>query len=197
MVNPHGLLPTFGSFMIVAYLSLLSFLPFLMLTLVFLELRHRNLVGPTGGNEQADSAIDPGLRVSSRSDAGSLAYSAFRNGWKRVITSSKRERAENYLRRILALTGAAALGNGYVLDIGATRFHVRAGRVGQMRDLNDPDCPYKETCFYLPNKDMPRDEQVATALLQLANNPSLFERWAAQDGLKIKPDGQAFPSVVE
>jgi hypothetical protein len=181
--------------MIVAYLSLLSFLLFLMLTLVFLELRQKNLAGPTGGKGQADSVLDPSLRVLSRSDAGSLAYSALQNGWKRVSTSGKKERAENYLRRIIALTGAAPLGNGYVLDIGATRFHVRAGRVGQLRDLNDPDCPYKETCFYLPNKDMPRAEQVASALLQLANNPSLFEKWAVQDGLKIRPNGQVFARV--
>jgi hypothetical protein len=181
--------------MIVAYVSLLSFLPFLMWTLVFLDLRQKTSAGPTGGREQPDGVLDPSLRVLSRSDAGSFAYSALQNGWKRVSTSSKKERAENYLRRIVALTGAAPLGNGYVLDIGATRFHVREGRVGQLRDLNDPDCLYRETCFYLPNKDMPRAEQVASALLQLANNPSLFEEWAVQDGLKIKPDGQVFPPV--
>jgi hypothetical protein len=179
----------------IVYVSVLSFLPFLMLTLVFLDLRQGTLDRSTGGNEQPDSVLDPRLRVLSRSDAGSVAYSALQNGWKRVSTSSKKERAENYLRCIVALTGAAPLGNGYVLDIGATRFHVRAGRVGQLGDLNDPDCPYKETCFYLPNIDMPREEQVATALLQLANNPLLFEKWAAQDGLKIKPDGQVFPRV--
>jgi hypothetical protein len=181
--------------MIFAYLSLLSFLPFLMWTLVFLDLRRRTLTRPPGGKEQADSVLDLSLRILSRSDAGSVAYSALQNGWKRVSTSSKKERAENYLRRIVALTGAAPLGNGYVLDIGATRFHVREGRVGQLRDLNDPECPYKETCFYSPYKDMPRAEQVGSVLLQLANNPSLFEKWAVQDGLKIKPDGQVFARV--
>jgi hypothetical protein len=186
--------------MIVVYVSLLSFLPFLMWTLVFLDLRQKTSAGPTGGREQPDGGLDPSLRVLSQSDAGSIAYGAFaysalQNGWKRVSTSGKKERAENYLRRIVALTGAAPLGNGYVLDIGASRFHVREGRVGQLRDLNDPECPYKETCFYLPNKDMPRAEQVATALLQLANNPSLFEKWAVQDGLKIRPNGQVFARV--
>jgi hypothetical protein len=178
--------------MVAAYLSLLSFLLFLMWTLMFLDFRQRILARPTDGNERADNVLDPSLRSSSRSNAGSVAYSALQNGWKRVSTSSKRERAENYLRRIVALTGAAPLGNGYVLDIGATRFHVREGRVGQLRDLNDPDCLYKETCFYSPYKDMPRAEQVGSVLLQLANNPSLFEKWAVQDGLKIKPDGQVF-----
>ena len=42
---------------------------------------------------------------------------------------------------------------------------------------------------------MPRAEQVATVLLQLATNPSLFEKWAAQEGQKIKPDGQVFARV--
>jgi hypothetical protein len=36
---------------------------------------------------------------------------------------------------------------------------------------------------------------VGSVLLQLANNPSLFEKWAVQDGLKIKPDGQLFARV--
>jgi hypothetical protein len=35
------------------------------------------------------------------------------------------ERAEIYLRRIVALTGATQMGEGYVLNVGKTRFHVR------------------------------------------------------------------------
>ena len=166
-----------------------------MWTLLFLGLRHSTLAAPIGEKERADSAIDSSPRVVSRSDAGCAACSALQHGCRRVTTSSKKERAERYLRRIVALTGAAPIWNGYVLDVGATRFHVREGRVGQLRDLNDPDCPYKETCFYSPCKDMPRTEQVASVLLQLATNPSLFDRWAVQDGLKIKPDGQVFARV--
>src|SRR5260370_7346205 len=38
---------------------------------------------------------------------------------------------------------------------------------------------------------MPKAEQIATALLQLRNNPALFDRWAAQSGA-FKADGQVF-----
>jgi hypothetical protein len=38
---------------------------------------------------------------------------------------------------------------------------------------------------------MPKAEEIATALLQLMNNPGLFEKWAARNGA-FKADGQAF-----
>ena len=39
---------------------------------------------------------------------------------------------------------------------------------------------------------MPKAEQIATALLQLTNNPALFDKWAVQGGLTFKADGQVF-----
>jgi hypothetical protein len=39
---------------------------------------------------------------------------------------------------------------------------------------------------------MPRAEEIATALLQLANNPALFDKWAVRNGLPLKADGQVF-----
>jgi hypothetical protein len=170
----------------IAYVSLIFFLALLAWRLGFLALRPRFLARAIGAREH------PSLAFLWRSDTGAVANNIVQNGWNGLGTGSKKERAERYLLRIVALTGAAPLGNGYVLDVDATRFHVREGRVGQLRDLNDPDCPYRETCFFLPNRDMPKAEQVAAALLQLANNPSLFEKWAVQDGLKIKADGQVF-----
>ena len=61
----------------------------------------------------------------------------------------------------------------------------------RLRDLTDPKCSYEETCFYFAHKEMPKAEQIATALLQLRNNPALFDRWAAQSGA-FKADGQVF-----
>jgi len=55
-----------------------------------------------------------------------------------------------------------------------------------------PECAYEETCFYPLHKGMPKEEEIATALLQLTNNPALFDRWAAQNGLAFKADGQVF-----
>ena len=63
--------------------------------------------------------------------------------------------------------------------------------VRRLRDLTDPKCPYEETCFYPAHKEMPKAEQIATVLLQLKNNPALFDRWAAQCGA-FKADGQPF-----
>jgi hypothetical protein len=100
-------------------------------------------------------------------------------------------RTQNYLRRIVALTGATQMGNAYDLTVGKTRFHVRYRYVRRLRDLTDPQGAYEETCFYPAKKEMPKCEQIATALLQLRNNPALFDRWAAQSGA-FKADGQAF-----
>jgi hypothetical protein len=41
--------------------------------------------------------------------------------------------------------------------------------------------------------DIPRTEEIASALIQLRNNPALFDRWTAQCGA-VKPDGQLFGS---
>src|SRR6267378_8637095 len=63
--------------------------------------------------------------------------------------------------------------------------------VRRLRDVSDPKCEYEETCFCLPYNRMPKAEQIATVLLELTNNPELFERWAAQIGA-VKADGQVF-----
>jgi hypothetical protein len=57
--------------------------------------------------------------------------------------------------------------------------------------VSNPKCGYEETCFYPAHKEMPKAEQIATALLQLKNNPALFDGWAAQNGA-FKADGQVF-----
>jgi hypothetical protein len=109
-----------------------------------------------------------------------------------AITS--KDCAKVYLRRIAALAGATHMGSCYVLDVGTTRFHVRDRRVGRIRDTTDPKCEYEETCFYAAEKEMPKSEHIATALLQLKNNPALFDKWAAQSGA-YKADGQVFSSA--
>jgi hypothetical protein len=57
--------------------------------------------------------------------------------------------------------------------------------------VSDPKSEYKETCFCFPYKIMPKAERIATALLQLRNNPALCDRWAAQIGA-VKAAGQVF-----
>ena len=103
----------------------------------------------------------------------------------------RKDRAKTYLRRIVTLTGAKEMDNGYLLDVGTIRFHVRDRYVRRMRDLTDPKCAYEETCFYSTHKEIPKSEHIATALLQLKSKPASFDRWAAQRGA-FKADGQAF-----
>ena len=103
----------------------------------------------------------------------------------------RKDRAKRYLQCIAALTGATQMGNSYVLDVGKTRFRVRHRYVSRLRDMTDPGCALEETCFYPAYKDMPKAEEIATALLQLMSNPALFDRWAAQSGA-FKANGHAF-----
>jgi len=121
------------------------------------------------------------------------------NGWNpgsyRINLIEAESRAETYLRRIVALTCATQKGHNFVVDVGLTRFQVCDRYVRRLRDVSDPKCTYEETCFYSAFQGMPKLEQIATALLQLWNNPELFERWSQQRDLAIKADGQVFAPV--
>jgi len=104
----------------------------------------------------------------------------------------RKYRAQRYLCRIVALTGATQIGGGYALDVDTTRFKVRDGYVRRVQDVTNPKCGYEETCFYPAHEEMPKAEQIATALLQLKNNPALFDGWVAQNHVAFKADGQVF-----
>jgi len=78
------------------------------------------------------------------------------------------------------------------LDVGTTRFQVCDRYVRRVREVNDLQCVHEETCFYPAHEEMPKAEQIATALLQLKNNPALFDGWAAQNHVAFKADGQVF-----
>jgi hypothetical protein len=109
----------------------------------------------------------------------------------RVAVMDTLDRAESYLRRIVALTGATRVGSYYVLDVGKTRFEVHDSYVCQAPRAINPTATPRGTCFYLPDRHMPTEEKIATALLQLKNNPRLFDRWADQRGV-FKADGELF-----
>jgi len=120
-----------------------------------------------------------------------IAENQFENNSGGLHFLDRKDRAKAYLRRIAALTGATQTGSAYVLDVGKMRFRVRDRHVSRLRDVTDPGCALEETCFYPVHRGMPKAEELATALLQLMNNPALFDRWAAQSGA-YKADGQAF-----
>jgi hypothetical protein len=120
-----------------------------------------------------------------------IANNRFENSLDGVNLMDREDRAETYLLRIIALTGATQMSNYCVLDAGKTRFHVYDRDVVRLRDVTDPTCAHEQTCFYLAHQDMPAAERIATALLQLKNNPALFDGWVVKRAA-FKADGQVF-----
>ncbi len=84
------------------------------------------------------------------------------------------KRAEEYLKRVAALTGAQQDDDGaYLLTTGRIRFLVGDKFVRVISHHGE------STCFSVSaDWDMPRAELVASALLQLKNNPGLFKQWS-------------------
>jgi hypothetical protein len=175
-----------------ATLSLLAFLALAVGGGVFAGLWHRRLIRELEAPQQRRNGfLELRLHIFDRADVGVLAGN-LENGSDGLDPVARKYRAQSYLRRVVALTGATQMGSGYVLDVGTTRFEVRDRYVRRLRDLTDPKRTYEGTCFYSAHKEMPKAEQIATALLQLRNNPALFDRWAHQCGLAFKADGQVF-----
>ena len=139
-----------------------------------------------------NSILEEGLHISDPGDVAVSAGNRFENSSDSPDPIDRTDCAKAYLRRIVALTGATQMGDGYVLDVGTTRFHVRNGYIRRLRVAADPKSAYEETCFYPVHNGMPKAEEIATALLQLANNPALFDKWAVRNGLVFKADGQVF-----
>ncbi len=178
-----------------AVLSVIAFLALFAWRFVFEGLRRgplaREIAAP---HQQQTSILEQGLRILHLAGAAVIPDNRAETGSNGARLTTPKNCAKTYLRRIIALTGATQMGNCYVLDVGTTRFHVRLRYVRRMRDVTDPKCEYEETCFYAAEKEMPKSEHIATALLQLKNNPELFDKWAAQSGA-FKADGQAFSST--
>src|SRR5713101_6706609 len=183
--------------MVSTTLSLIAFFALIAWRFVFTGLRRRPLVREISAlQQQHNNVIEQGPRIFDLAGVGVIPDNRFESGSDGVHPITPKDRAKTYLRRIVALTGATQIGNGYLLDVGTTRFHVRDRYVRRMRDVTDPKCAYEGTCFYPAHKEMPKSEHIATALLQLKNNPALFDRWAAQSGA-FKADGQAFSPPPE
>jgi hypothetical protein len=177
--------------MVPATLSLLALLALTMWRFVFTGLWHRRLVREIDAPQlRRNGFLELSLHIFDRADARVLA-GYLENSSDGLDPVARKYRAQSYLRRIVALTGATQMGSSYVLEVGKTRFEVWDRWVRRLRDVSDPTCEYEETCFYSAHKDMLKAEQIATALLQLKNNPALFDKWAVRSGA-FKADGQVF-----
>ena len=98
------------------------------------------------------------------------------------------ERAANYLKRVARLTGAEQISSG--------RYWLRAGRRNFVVDdklVHLFSRRRKSTCFSVTSgPDLPSAEVIASALLQLKNNPRLFKKWRKQPGYPFKANGKMF-----
>ena len=171
--------------MVPVILALIVFLALIVWRFVFADLQRRPLTREMTALQQREN------NLLNRVGVGVVAGDRFENGSQGVDPFERKDRAKTYLRRIVALTGSTQTGNDYVLDVGTTRFYVRDRYLRRLRDVRDPKCEYEESCFCLPYKIMPKAERIATALLQLRNNPALFDRWTAQIGA-VKAAGPVF-----
>ncbi len=182
-----------GTCMSPANLSVIALLALIEWRFVFAGLRCRPWVRAISPQQQRhNNLLEEDLRISDPRGVAVIAGNRFENNSDGLGSFDRKDRAKRYLRRIVALTGATQMDDAYVLDVGQMRFHVRDRYVRRLRDLTDPGCAYEETCFYPVHISMPKAEEIATALLQLTNNPALFDKWAVQNGLAFKADGQVF-----
>lgn len=103
------------------------------------------------------------------------------------------QRAAKYLKRIAALTGAEQVsGDSYWLRAGRRNFLVDYKLV---RVISHDG---KSTCFSVAgDPDMPSAEVVASALLQLKNNPRLFKKWRKERGYTFKANGKMFKDIFQ
>jgi hypothetical protein len=180
-------------YMTPANLCAIALLILIVWRFVFAGLHRRARVRAMAAPQrQGNRVFERCTYILERACAAVIADKRFENSSDGVDANSRKNRAETYLRRIVALTGAVQMDNGYALDVGTMRFHVRDRHVSRLRDVADPASPYQETCFYPVHKGMPKVEEIATLLLQLRNNPALFDKWVLQNGLAFKADGQVF-----
>ena len=103
-------------------------------------------------------------------------------------TRTPARRAAEYLKRVARLTGAE-----HVRD---DSYRLRCGRRSLLVDYKFVRAISRRgeaTCFSVAaDPDMPSAEVVASALLQLKNNPGLFEKWRQLRGYPFKANGKMF-----
>jgi hypothetical protein len=175
-----------------AILSMIALLALIVWRFVLAGLQRRPLVRAISAQQHRhNDLLEECLYISDPGVLAVIAGHRFENSSDRLDFLDRKDRTKNYLHRIAALTGAREMDDAYVLDVSKMRFEVRDRYIKRLRDVTDPECPYEETCFYSVPKGVPNTEEIATALLQLKNNPALFDRWAAQSG-PCKADGQPF-----
>jgi len=170
---------------------LIGVLALLRWRLLLFSFRRTDLARAGAPQGQANQAFSYGLHALSPGGLSLFGGNASGNSLH-VTRVTREQRAEAFLQRILALTGAKKMDSAYVLNVGRVQFQLRDRFIRRLQNPDDPKSPYEETCFYLVHNGMPKVEEIATALLHLSNNPSLFDKWALQNGVAFKADGTVF-----
>ena len=103
------------------------------------------------------------------------------------------QRAAKYLKRIAALTGAEEVrGDSYWLRAGRREFLVDNKFVRVISHHGQSTCLSVAT-----DPDMPTAEVLASALLQLKDNPRLFKKWRKRRGYAFKANGELFRDIYQ
>jgi hypothetical protein len=103
------------------------------------------------------------------------------------------QRAAEYLKRVAALTGAEQVrGDSYWLRAGRREFLVDNKFVRVISHHG------QSTCFSVAtDPDMPTAAVLASALLQLKDNPRLFKKWRKRRGYAFKANGKLFRDIYQ
>lgn len=158
---------------------------------VFTGLR-RSLARESTASQRRHNILEHALHILGRVDPAVIDVNHSEDSSDRGGTITGGEPSETYLRRIVALTGATRTGGTYFLSIGQTQFYVRNRYVRQVPEGANATWARRETCFHPAHHGMPDAEQIASVLLQLKNNPTLFDSWAFKHEVAFKADGQVF-----
>jgi hypothetical protein len=174
-----------------AIVSVIAFFVLIAWRFVLAGPHHRLLARAIAPQRQRHNhLLEEGLQISDPGSVAVIAESQFENNSGGLHFRPKGSR-KNRSAAHRCPHRCHAIGNAYDLDVGKMRFRVRDRNISRLRDMTDPGCALEETCFYSVHRGMPKVEEIATALLQLANNPALLDRWAAQSGAS-KADSQPF-----
>lgn len=85
-------------------------------------------------------------------------------------------RADRNLAAVLKSTGAEYINGCCVLRVGGIRFRIQPNEIIRINEQNQ----YEQTCYQ--SMPMPRAEKMASAILLLKRDPSLFDKWKNYHG---------------
>jgi hypothetical protein len=92
----------------------------------------------------------------------------FFNYLENTCPENVKNKAECYLLRVLAVTNATEMDDGYLLNVGTSTFVVYDRYVRRLHGVKEKDAKsrHEGTCFFVPKLGMPRAEQIAVQTMK-------------------------------